>query len=273
LNKLGKCRLCLNDPVELRSSHFFPAAAYRVMREFTVREGKFKNPNPVRLTDLYAMQTSEQYTAHLLCDRCEQRFHANGENWVLKHCWRGKTFLLKRLVAGGKTVLSSPELSVYNANEIPGVNISALTYFAASMFWRAAVHNWSGRAIEPAIGLGPYAEALRNYLNGGAEFPQGCILLVTLPTRDSDQTKWMMHPIPTRTRGLHFYTMLFLGIGLSLVIGKHIPSNWREADFVRGSGNPIIVCSRFEEKLARNFFFLFRNKTRAMSMLESIENL
>ena len=273
LNKLGKCRLCLNDPVELRKSHFFPAAAYRTMREFTVRQGQFKNPNPVRLTDLYAKQTSEQYTARLLCHGCEQRFHANGENWVLKHCWRGKTFLLQRLVAGARTVLSSRELSVYNANEIPAVDISALTYFAASMFWRAAVHNWSGRAVEPAIDLGPYTERLRKYLDGSAEFPQGCILLVMLPTRDSDQIKWMMHPIPKRLRGLHFYTMPFLGIGLNLVIGRHIPSDWREADFVRGPGNPIIASSRFEEMFARDFLTLFRNKTRAMSMLDAIENV
>ena len=52
MTTLGKCRLCLNDRVQLRNSHFFPAAAYKIMREFTVREGRFKNPNPVRLTDL-----------------------------------------------------------------------------------------------------------------------------------------------------------------------------------------------------------------------------
>jgi hypothetical protein len=267
---LGKCRLCLNDPVELRNSHFFPAAAYKIMREFTVHERRFKNPNPVRLTDLYAIQTSAQYAAHLLCHRCEQRFHANGEDWVLKHCWRRTKFRLASLVASGKAVLTSSEASMYHANEIPGVNITALTYFSASMFWRAAVHNWSGRAIEPAIDLGRYAEELRKYLSSSAEFPQGCILLVTLPPH-SDPLKWMMHPFPKRAHGCHIYTMLFLGIGLSLVIGRQIPSDWRGADFVRGPGNPIIVFSRFGEMLARDFLFVFGDKTRAMSMLDAIE--
>jgi hypothetical protein len=263
--------LCLNDPVQLRNSHFFSAAAYKIMREFTVREGRFKNPNPVRLTDLYAIQTSEQYTARLLCHNCEQRFHANGENWVLKHCWRGREFRLARLLSGGKAVLASPEASVYHANEIPSVNVSALTYFSASMFWRAAVHNWSRRAVEPAIDLGRYAEELRKYLNVNTEFPRDCILLVTLPTRDSDPLKWMMHPFSKRTHGCRIYTMLFLGIGLTLAVGRQIPTSWREADFVRGPGNPIIVLSRFQELFARDLLFLLGEKTRAMSMLDAIE--
>lgn len=268
---VGKCRLCLKDPAQLRNSHFFPGAAYRIMREFTIREGRFTNPNPVRLTDVYAIQTSEQYTAHLLCHGCEQRLHVNGENWVLKHCWRGRKFRLAHLLSGGNAVLASLEASVYHASQIPGVNISALTYFSASMFWRAAVHNWSGRAVEPAIDLGPYAEELRKYLNVNADFPPDCALLVTLPTRDSDPPKWMMHPFPKRTHGCHIYTMLFLGIGLSLVIGRQIPMNWREADFVRGPGNPIIVLSRFEELFARDLVLLFGDKTRAMAMLDDIE--
>lgn len=269
---IGMCRLCLNDKAELRKSHFFPAAAYRIMREFTIREGQFKNPNPVRLTDLAAIQTSEQYTARLLCNRCEQRFHAKGENWTLKHCWRGTEFQLIRMVTGGKAVLSSPEASVYCANEIPGVDVSALTYFAATMFWRAAVHNWSGRAVEPAIDLGPYREELRQYLIVDSEFPKHCMLQVTLPTPDSEPLTWMMHPFPKRTNGCHVYTMLFLGIGLSLFIGRQIPADWREADFVRGPGHPIIVFSRFQEFFARDFVFLFGDKRRAMSMLDVIED-
>lgn len=94
MNKTGKCQLCLDEPVELRSSHFFPKAAYKIMREEAIRTGWRMNPNPVLMTDRSAVQTSEQYTARLLCHRCEQRFSANGENWVLRHCWRGKTFYL-----------------------------------------------------------------------------------------------------------------------------------------------------------------------------------
>jgi hypothetical protein len=273
MTRIGKCCLCLNDPVKMCRSHFFPAAAYRVMREHTIREGQFKNSDPIRLTDRFAKQTSEQYTAHLLCRSCEQRFHANGENWVLKYCWRGTEFRLANLVTNGKAVLTSPELSAYHANEIQDVDVSALTYFSASMFWRAAVHNWSRRVKEPAIDLGPYTEELRKYLSGSTmEFPQDCILLVTLPNRDCDQAGWMMHPFPKRTHGCHMYAMCFLGIGLSLAVGRQIPTDWRECDFVRGPGNPIIMSSQFGEMFERDFHFMFWDKIRAMSMLNAIIN-
>jgi hypothetical protein len=268
---LGKCQLCLNGPVELRNSHFFPAAAYKIMREHTIRVGRFRNPNPLQLTDISALQTSKQYTARLLCHRCEQRFHANGENWVLRHCWRGSTFLLSSLVAGATAELISPEASAYHAALIPGIEVRALTYFAVSMFWRAAVHNWSGRSIEPAIDLGPYREQLRAYLNGEAEFPRGCILCVQLPTRNTEFVTMMVHPYPTRTRGIHVYTLLFLGIGFALFVGRQIPQAWREVDFVRGTGNPIFVMPGFEGLFQRDLSLLFGGRGCALSMLDKIQ--
>jgi membrane carboxypeptidase/penicillin-binding protein len=39
---------------------------------------------------------------------------------------------------------------------------------------------------------------------------------------------------------------------------------------VRGPRNPIIVASRFEEMFRRDFVSLFRNKTRALAMLDRI---
>jgi hypothetical protein len=268
--KVGKCRLCLNDPVELQRSHFFPAAAYKIIREETIREG-FQNPNPVRMTDVSAVQTSEQYTSRLLCHQCEQRFQANGERWVLGNCWRGDTFRLSGLIAGEKASLACPEASVYDASGIPGINIFAITFFAASMFWRAAVHNWSGRSIEPAIDFGPYEKQLRQYLNGVAEFPKDCMLGVVLPPPNSNLVKHKMHPYPTLRSGFCIYTLPFLGIGFSLFVGRQIPRDWRGADFVRGAGNPIIVDARFDKMFGKDLLFMFWDKSRALTMLKQIE--
>ena len=270
MTKIGRCRLCLNGPAELQKSHFFPAAAYKIIRQETIREGS-SNPNPVRMTDLSAVQTAKQYTARLLCTHCEQRFHANGEHWVLAHCWRGDAFRLSALIAGEKPSLASPEASVYHASGITGVKIPAITYFAASMFWRAAVHNWSGRSIEPAIDLGPYEEQLRQYLNGITEFPKDCMLGVVLPPPNSKLVNHMMHPYPTRRSGFCIYTLPFLGIGFSLFVGRQIPRNWRDADFVRGAGNPIIIDTRFDKRFGQDLFFLFSDKSRALTMLKNIE--
>jgi len=93
MNKTGKCQLCLDEPVELRSSHFFPKAAYKIMREEAIRTGWRMNPNPVLMTDRSAVQTSEQYTARLLCHRCEQRFSAKRGELGLKALLEGEDFL------------------------------------------------------------------------------------------------------------------------------------------------------------------------------------
>src|SRR5271166_343748 len=93
MNKTGKCQLCLDEPVELRGSHFFPKAAYKIMREEAIRTGWRMNPNPVLMTDRSAVQTSEQYTARLLCHRCEQRFSAKRGELGLKALLEGEDFL------------------------------------------------------------------------------------------------------------------------------------------------------------------------------------
>jgi hypothetical protein len=260
----------LADSVRLRKSHFFPAAAYKLIRAETIRTG-FKNPNPVRMTDLAAVQTSEQYAAHLLCNDCEQRFHAKGENWVLQNCWRGSEFRLLAILANAKPEIESSEVKGYYAAGIPDIDVAALAYFAASMFWRAAIHNWSGRHVEPPIDFGPYTEELRKYLKGTGEFPKNCVLCVTLPTCDNDLTKMMRNPYPVGMRGIHIYTMLFLGIGLSLFVGRQIPPDWRELDFVNGYGNPIVMSSHFEDLFRHDLHILFRDKKRALSILNEIE--
>jgi hypothetical protein len=190
----------------------------------------------------------------------------------MKHCWRGKKFRLMSLTEGAEPKLSSPEVSVFWAAEISGIDASALTYFAASIFWRAAVQNWSIPASEPVINLGPYQEQLRKYLCELAEFPKNCMLAVVLPPHAGKLVKYMMHPFLTRTRGICVYTLLFLGIQFSLYVGRKTPPDWREADFVRGWGNPISVLSRFDDLFVRDIFYLFGKNTRALEMLDQIED-
>ncbi len=93
-----------------------------------------------------------------------------------------------------------------------------MTYFAASMFWRAAVHNWSNRSRELAIDLGPYREQLRQYLAAAGEFPKNCMLAIVLPPPSGKLVMHMMHPFLNRTRGCIVYTLLFLGIQFSLLV-------------------------------------------------------
>ena len=79
----GICALCYQRRV-LHKSHFLPKAIYRL-----VRGEKGPDLNPTLISGDSVWQSSSQATSSLLCSDCEQRFHANGEDWMLRHCYRG----------------------------------------------------------------------------------------------------------------------------------------------------------------------------------------
>jgi len=80
----GRCRLCLAVK-PLQRSHLLPKALYRLLQRQTA-----KNRNPVWFSRKSAWTSSTQFADELLCYDCEQRFHENGEDWVLRRCYRGK---------------------------------------------------------------------------------------------------------------------------------------------------------------------------------------
>jgi hypothetical protein len=71
--KIGNCKLCLRKSVELRRSHFIPAAAYK---------SAFKSSDgapPVIMNSSVTMITSAQVADYVLCGDCEQRLNEGGE--------------------------------------------------------------------------------------------------------------------------------------------------------------------------------------------------
>jgi hypothetical protein len=134
---VGRCCLCLEEK-QLQDSHFVPKAIYR-----RVRMPSGDNPNPVILTRNRTFVTSRQIKDYLLCSQCEQRFHANGEDWVLRHYDRGNgVFRLRQMIADGKPVLTMQSVRLVPTTLISGVEIPQLQYFAMSVIWRAGVHKW-----------------------------------------------------------------------------------------------------------------------------------
>jgi hypothetical protein len=99
----------------------------------------------------------------------------NGENHFLKMCWRRNGFKLHAILDAAPPSLVFPRIEVYAAANFPEINVEAISYFAASMFWRASVHDWNNRADEP-IQLGPYEEQFRKYLMEESDFPVDCAL-------------------------------------------------------------------------------------------------
>jgi hypothetical protein len=144
----GKCKLCLQEGVDLQESHFLPKGLYRLLRG----DPQKGNPNPYLLTKHAAVQSSHQKKTWLLCRECEQRFSKNGEDWILRNASkRDGSFRVGSILAARKPNLESPPnpTKFYHADSIPSINISAITYFAASMFWRASAYLERRRHIPP----------------------------------------------------------------------------------------------------------------------------
>lgn len=242
---IGKCKLCLTDNIELKDSHFLSAGIYRILRDELE-----KNPNPWLITQKGAVQTSRQMKAHLLCQDCEQRISRNGEDWVLRNCLRKDgAFPIASVLAARMPDLTSDATTtkVYYSAAIREINIPALAYFAASIFWRGSIHGWNQDGSIPVY-LGPFQEAFRQHLMGTHSFPKDCVLLVTV--REGKEISRLTYaPIGERRGRVHIYKFPMPGFGFSMTVSKNIPAKLRDHCFVYGRGNPIIMTDLIEKYL------------------------
>jgi hypothetical protein len=242
---MEQCKLCLQSVATLRDSHFLSAGIYRILRD-----DNEKNPNPWVLSGKGAVQISRQMKAHLLCADCEQRFSKFGERWVLKHCLRKDgTFLLKSTLSARTPDISSPPnpTKIYYASGIPDINIEALSYFAASIFWRGSIYPWNDDGSIP-VNLGPFQEQFRTYLMGQAAFPKDASLWFVV--REGKQIDRLTYaPIGARQGNFHAYKFPMPGFAFSMLVSKNIPANHRERCFVHGPENPVIVTTLIDKLL------------------------
>jgi hypothetical protein len=244
--KIGKCALCHRNEQELQKSHLLPAGVYRLTRDQTK-----SNPNPVMLGEAHVSQSSKQISAYLLCRECETRFNENGERCFLKHCYRdAKQFRLFSLVENAKPFVDVP-FKVYRAAQIAGINVAALSYFAISMFWRAAAHPWFEHN---EIELGPYQETLRKYLMGETKFLAGCALLLSLPEIITKTVNVSFLPYGRRVDSHRFYTLFVRGVGFHLLVGSRVSAAAKQMCFISADGNPILRNDLLEKSSVQSVF-------------------
>jgi hypothetical protein len=238
----GQCKLCLKRNVELQRSHFIPAAAFKLLMD----DG-WKNPRPFLINNKTVVQTNYQPTARLLCRACEQLFHKNGESWFFKHCLRKTTFLIQEILAGHTPVATdSYDTDVFHAEQIPQISIPALAYFAASIFWRGAIHPWVENTICP-VKFGPYEESFRRYLNGESEFPHNAYLQVAVMKGRGQYDRYTSEPCGQRKDFGHMFKFTLGGMSFRLQVGKNVPDFLRRLCFVRGPGNTIISTTLLDK--------------------------
>ncbi len=254
---IGKCKLCLQDDVDLQDSHYLSAGIYR-----RLRDDSQKNPNPWLLTKTTAVQKTRPLTAPLMCRPCELRLSKGGENWALSRCLqKDGSFPLAATLASIIPTVSSPEnpTKIYCAAGIPEISLSALAYFAASIFWRGSIYPWNDDGSIP-VELGPFRERFRRYLMGLESFPKdACLWVVVREGKEIDRLTYA--PVGARLDKVHSYKFPMPGFAFTLIVGKNIPFGHREKCVVHGPGNPIFVTTILEESLKEDALRLLQRSS------------
>ena len=156
-----ECRLCRKS-VPLSDSHFMPRALYRF-----VRSGAKLSPNAVVVSKTNSWLSSRQVSDYVFCAECEALLNEGGEQWVLANCWRGgASFKLRDSLRRSEPSLGKSGMLVFEASQIPSIQVTKLVYFASSIIWRASIHIWKyeGHQLKTLdLGVG-YQEEFRLYL-------------------------------------------------------------------------------------------------------------
>jgi hypothetical protein len=104
----------------------------------------------------------------------------------------------------------------------------AFAYFALSIVWRAAVHEWAlpdGSRTAP-LDLGPKQESIRLYLLERAGFPDA-IVTVTVCTDSFSRQHWVT-PMVSLDPPCRSFPFIALGVVFRVWVGPGIPRRLRE---------------------------------------------
>jgi hypothetical protein len=207
-----------------------PAALYKI-----VRNNSAKNPHPVVVTRDVTIQTAEQASDYLLCATCEGRFNEGGENWVIPRCWHSTTSFPLRALLTVALPNADQSMAVYEAANLPDVEPDKLAYFASSLFWRAAAHDWPlNKGVVPRLRLGPYEEDLRLYLLGGS-FPSNAAMIIAVGhgMEEMRNSVITLPHLAGREKGWRLYRCTVPGITFALFVGNALSPEIRRTCSVR----------------------------------------
>ncbi len=227
---MGLCKLCLKER-NLQLSHFMPKAAFRSLRGVLS-----KNPNPTLVTNNAMVRTSYQMTDYLLCEECEDRFNRLGERWVLPRIASKSRFPLLESVSSAPVVQTISVASLHACAGIPGIDVEKITYFAMSILWRSAAHDW--KKIVSRVELGPYLEGVRRWLLGEIPFPENIWLLVTVASGNKGIFT-IAAPIPYQRTPYHAIIFYIPGIEFVFCIGKQVDPIMRKFCVYTMADHPI----------------------------------
>jgi len=246
--RTGKCAMCLLEkPLVL--SHLIPQAVYDYCRKPGI--------SPVRVGDGVIMHSDRQLKDHLLCSDCEDILNKGGESWVNPRlATLEKTFPLYDLLMASHAAFSDDKGGIYYAAANPEFSVEKITHFTLGIFWKAAVHSWSGSKNDPMIDLSKYADTIRTWLQGETAFPRDVTLVVTLLKPD---TAFIVLQQPVETKANAWRTFLFYvpGVLFALHVGENVALEMRMLCFHQNSTHPVFVSDEvtavYNARLGRDY--------------------
>jgi hypothetical protein len=225
----------------LVESHLIGASAYK-----HVRQG---GEHQVVVAHGSAVMISIQIRDYLLCKPCDDYLSERGEKWVFEHMYRADgRFWLRDNVATIPPALAGTGLQLHSVANCPQVIPEKMIYFAASVLWRHAVHEWPNQDLRK-IKLGKYQEVLRQYLLGLQPLPQEIAVWVSL-IFTGDASRAIFFPTQQRQSGYHQYRFMIPGLIFDVFVGNQIPQINRNLS-LSGPGQYVIVGSHVEDVLVR----------------------
>lgn len=246
----GTCKLCRVHG-NLRESHFMPAAVF-----LQLRTPSRKNPHPVLITKKVSTTSSRQVKDHVLCNDCEQRFNSFGESWVLANMSRPTGFALQDALKRTGPFAEGEGFALFSGVSIPEIDTDSLAYFALSVFWRAAIHQWKSidGNMEP-LDLGTFEEEIRSFLLGGP-FPMNAVVTVSVwPT--SRVLPAAYTPREGEALGFRMFNFMIPGIEFRLYIGS-FPLELRSLCVKTSPQRVIIASASLEQETMQTFFGLIK---------------
>ena len=245
---IGQCPLCRREDQVLCESHFIPAALYPTKRQepdsrFSTLDQVYRDPH-------------EEVKEPLLCGDCEQRLSQNGESEVL--LWissKAKVFKLRDQITRLKPFEQHHELSRYRVSDI-GISAEKFAYFAVSVVWRAAVHQWRLRngVLSTQLDLGEHAERIRRYLMQEEPFPKDILAVVVIVSSDREGREVWGIPGQFQEAGCENFRFVCRGVIFRVALGRTIDPMVRDGCCV---GTGLVFYGDLSRNIRRDFPVVF----------------
>ncbi|HKS80324.1 MAG TPA: hypothetical protein VJR23_02360 [Candidatus Acidoferrales bacterium] len=246
------------------SSHFIPASLYDYCRP--------PNRNPVAFNTELVIETSRQMQHPLLCRECEEILNSEGESWMIPLFANfDGSFPFHDILTKCAPVVTDGEAKLYAAKRNPEIKVEKIAHFAIGIFWKAAVHSWSGSRKEPLINLGPYREPFRKYLRKENNFPTDTALMISVLPSPVQHISFHA-PYQGLNKRWHNFILYILGIEFQLLVGRGIPKEMRVASFFGHPDRPILLFD-FQKSVQDIAVAVMKKAHKANNVRKYLKNL